>query len=232
MTDSSASSSSLMDTPFRVGSCVTVAAMLITAPCRAQAIGPLSNPPGPDTVILLVGRGVTARVGSLTVSVPPKARDSVIFLTPGRNGSVRYSFAASPGFRNIQVRGGSADGHDAALPPTGVLGGSGSRVLSATSDRIVHLNKENRRLYELTKAMYAAKDPIPGYRKVFCEEMRLLLTLGDTLSRRLITEVDYVLSEEWPSYWDNYRRVQPVLLGVEVAPHCKGAVEKMLQSVR
>ena len=185
-----------------------------------------------DTVEVMVGRGVTATVGFLKIVVPPNGRDSVFLLTIDRNGTVRYSFAASPGFRNIQVRGGSTDGHDSALPPAGVLEGSGARALSATSDLIVHIRKENRHLYELTKAMYEADNPLPGYRKVFCEQMRLYMTLGDSLSKRVILEAEYVLQEEWPPYWARYRRAQPALRGVEDVPHCEGDVEKMLQKVR
>jgi hypothetical protein len=80
--------------------------------------------------------------------------------------------------------------------------------------------------------MYTADDPLPGYRKVFCEKMRLYMTLGDSLSKRVILEAEYVLQEEWPPYWTRYRRAQPALRSVEDVPHCEGEVEKMLQKVR
>lgn len=156
----------------------------------------------------------------------------MFILTTEHNGTVSYSFAASPAFRNIHVRGGSADGHDSALPPAGVLEGSGARALSGTSDLIVHIRKENRYLYELTKAMYQADDPLPGYRKVFCEKMRLYMTLGDSLSEPVILEAEYVLQEEWPPYWARRWRARPALWGVEEMVHCEGDVEKMLQKVR
>lgn len=169
---------------------------------------------------VIIERGVTATVNSIHIAVPPKSDYTAVYLTPGRNGIVRYSFAAAPGFRKISVRGGSTEGSGMPLKPAGVLRGSGSRYLMAGSNRIVQLRTENHELYELTKAMYEADDPVPGYMKVLCERRRLVSALGDSVGGLLITEVNYILGEEWPPYWNRRRRALPVLRAVKDEPEC------------
>lgn len=175
---------------------------------------------------VLVGRGVIGRVDSASVSVPGSQATRVLYLTPPAGRTLRYAFQVDSGFKGLAVRGGPTTGRGGGpLPDSGTLsGGSGPRYLSATADLVVHVQPENRGLYELVKSMYLARDPLPVYGQVVCERERLARVYGDTLAARLADDVDYVLQGELPQYWEHAWRVDSIVEQKPAHPMCVGSV--------
>lgn len=164
---------------------------------------------GGDTVTVIVGRGVVARVDTTRVQPPGAVPTRVLYLTPPPGRPLRYAFRASRGFKGLAVRGGPTRGKGgASLPESGTLAGTaGPRYLLATADVVVRLQAENRRLYQLEKAMYRARDPLPAMRQVVCERERMTKQFGDTMTARLDADVAHVLEDELPRYWEHVQRV-------------------------
>lgn len=173
------------------------------------------RPSEDDYVMLEVGRGVIGTVDTMHFAASAKKQ----IVTIRSRAPIVYSFSAPPGFRNIHVRGGLTDGSGREIPKSGTLAPmNGPRYLSATSDVIVLLQPEGRKLFDLTKAALSAATPAKGYTRVQCERARLARVYGDSLALKLEGDVTYILQAEWPGYWKRFWRARPEMDRLDVDP--------------
>ena len=143
--------------------------------------------------------------------------DADIFLQVVRPRGTRISYALQPikGYEKIIAMWGNTF----ATVPRGSAVLVGSTSFEAEASRQIRIQKENRRLFQLNRALLATKDPLAVYVEIGCEVTRLLQQYPDTTADRLVREASY-LAEDPVHDAAAMRRVDNVLAGHTFSSEC------------
>jgi hypothetical protein len=144
-----------------------------------------------DTLYIQVN-GVVGRVGPLSVGNAATPNLDIRYqLVRPRGSPISYDLRPISGHSVLYV----VWGETLAVTPRGSGVLNGSAVFEAAADRVIRIQNENRRLYQLHRDLLTTRDPLAVYVEMACEIRRLVHQYPDSLSERLVKEAAYLATD-------------------------------------